>query len=303
MQHTDDSRWARPWLHVSSGTGHGGDGASAEHVREQNLVLRALPLEDYAWLLPDLTRVRLRPRQVLIEPGEPIAHAWFVRHGVASIIAIDDEGDSVEVGSIGFEGFVGLPLLLDDDTLPNLVIASLHGEAWRISASDFRHALDERPALRTMCLRYAASFTTQLAQSVACNRIHTLEERCAHWLLMTHERVHHEPFALTHQFLAAMLGVRRAGVSVVMGSLRDAGIIHNTRGRITVLDRARLEAASCSCHRHVQDTLGRLLGVSAFGRAGEDTAGTLERAGSASVSNCFRAPRVGLVGRDDSLTT
>lgn len=264
MYESDASRGTKPHLHLTSGRDHGVARAAAAHEAEQNRLLHALPLDDYASLRPELELVRLRPRQVLIEPDEPITHAWFVRTGVASIIAIDPEGDSMEVGTIGFEGFVGLPLLLEDETLPNFVIASLEGEAWRVHADDFRRVLDERRAVRRMCLRYAAWFTAQLAQSVVCNRIHTLEQRCAHWLLMTHDRVHHEPFALTHEFLAAMLGVRRAGVSIALGSLRNAGIIGNTRGRITVLDRARLEAASCSCHRLTQAALGRPLPVSPY---------------------------------------
>lgn len=262
MYHRDRSPGATPHLHLTSDTDARLDSGAAAHEGEQNRLLHALPLDDYSSLRPGLELVRLRPRQVLIEPDERITHAWFVRTGVASIIATDPEGDSMEVGTIGFEGFVGLPLLLEDETLPNLVIASLEGEAWRICADDFRRVLDERPALRRMCLRYAAWFTAQLAQTVACNRIHTLEQRCAHWLLMTDDRVHHEPFALTHQFLAALLGVRRAGVSIAFGSLRMAGIIGNTRGRIIVLDRARLEAASCSCHRLSQAALGRPLPVS-----------------------------------------
>lgn len=165
----------------------------------------------------------------------------------------------VEVGTVGFEGFVGLPILFEDDTLPNRVIIQVEGDAWRIGADEFRRVLEERRTIRHMCLRYAAYFTAQISQSVACNRLHTLEERCARWLLMTHDRVHREGFEITHEFLAFMLGVRRAGVTVAMGTLQPAGIIQYRRGRITVLDRPQLEAASCSCYRITQAALARLL--------------------------------------------
>jgi CRP-like cAMP-binding protein len=244
---------------VSSSPGDRLGGAAVAHAAEQNRLLHSLPLDDYASILPYLRPVRLRLKDVLIEPDVPIPYVWFVREGVCSIIAAEQEGGDVEVGTVGFEGLVGLPVVFEDDTLPNRVIVQVEGDAWRISAEDFRHMLDTRPAVRKRCLHFAAYFTSQLSQSVACNRIHTLEERCARWLLMTHDRVHRGDFELTHEFLSLMLGVRRAGVSVAMGTLQSAGVIRYTRGRITVLDRARLEEASCGCYQITQNTLARLL--------------------------------------------
>jgi CRP-like cAMP-binding protein len=232
----------------------------AAHATERNRLLRALPLADYTWLLPQLTPVRLRLRKVLIEPDAPISHVYLMREGVASIIATEQEGGDVEVGTVGFEGLVGLPVLFGDDTLPNRVIVQVEGEAWRIGADEFRHALEARPALQKLGLRYAAYFTGQLSQSVACNRIHTLEERAARWLLMTHDRVHETDFEMTHEFLSLMLGVRRAGVSVAMGMLQSAGVLQYARGRVAVLDRAKLEEAACGCYRITQVALDRLLG-------------------------------------------
>ncbi len=236
------------------------EGAAAAHAAEPNMLLHALPLDDYAWLLPQLTPTRLRFKQVLIEPGVPIAHVWFVREGVASILATEQEGGDIEVGTVGFEGLVGLPVVFEDDTLPNRVIVQVEGDGWRISADSFRRALNTRPAVRKTCLHFAAYFTGQISQSVACNRLHTLEERTARWLLMTHDRVHETDFELTHEFLALMLGVRRAGVTVAMGTLQNAGIIQYTRGRVRVLDRAKLEEASCGCYGITQVALKRLIG-------------------------------------------
>ena len=250
------------------------EGAAEAHRAEQNRLLRALPLNDYAWLIPRLTPRRLQLKDVLVEPKEPIAHGWFMRDGVASIVATEQEGAGVEVGTVGYEGFVGLPLLFEVDVMSSLVIIQVEGDGWRISRDDFARAIDERPAIRTALLRYAAYFTEQVSQSVACNRVHTLEERCARWLLMTHDRVHCTDFELTHEFLSFMLGVRRAGVTVAMGILQSAGIIRYSRGRISVLDRAALEEASCDCYRITQGAFERLLGPQ------RPTASGTERAGS-----------------------
>jgi len=138
-------------------------------------------------------------------------------------------------------------------------VVPVEGDAWRISAADFRRALDERPALRRLCLRYAGCFTAQLAQSVACNRVHGVDERCARWLLMAHDRVNRDAFDLTHEFFAFMLGVRRAGVTVAMRALQDSGAIRYHRGRISIVNRERLEAASCSCYRIALAAQSRLL--------------------------------------------
>jgi CRP-like cAMP-binding protein len=163
------------------------------------------------------------------------------------------------VGTVGRDGFVGLPVLHAADRMPYRVFVQIEGHGWRLSAEEFRRVLDERPAVRRRLLRYAQYFTDQLAQSVACNRLHTLDERCARWLLMTHDRVDGDAFELTHEFLALMLGVRRAGVTVAMGTLQAAGIVRYVRGRVVVLDRPRLEEASCGCYHITRTALERLL--------------------------------------------
>ena len=164
------------------------------------------------------------------------------------------------MGTIGREGFVGLPVLHGADRMPYRVFVQIEGDAWRLSADAFRRLVDERPAVRHLFLRYAQYFTDQISQSVACNRLHTLEERCARWLLMTLDRVDGSVFELTHEFLALMLGVRRAGVSVAMGTLQNDGVLRYTRGRVEVLDRPRLEEASCGCYHITRTAFDRLLG-------------------------------------------
>jgi CRP-like cAMP-binding protein len=236
------------------------EGFATAHAAEQNRLLRALPAEEYAHLLLQLTPVRLGFKQVLIEPDERIHDVYFPREGVSSILATEQEGDPIEVGTIGPDGFIGIPVLLGAESMPYRVFMQIEGHGWRISADAFRQLVDERPVVRHFMLRYAQYYTNQVSQSVACNRLHTLDERCARWLLMTHDRVEGDRFELTHEFLSLMLGVRRAGVSVAMGTLQAAGIIVYARGRITILDRARLEEASCGCYHITRTQLDRLLG-------------------------------------------
>jgi CRP-like cAMP-binding protein len=236
------------------------EGYATAHAAEQNRLLRALPLAEYAHLLPQLTPVVLGLKQVLIEPDAPIRDVYFPRAGVGSMIADEQEGGAVEVGTIGPEGFIGLPVLMGADRMPYRVFVQVAGDGWRLSADTFRRVVDERPAVRQLLLRFAQTFTDQVSQSVACNRLHTVDERCARWLLMTLDRVHGESFELTHEFLSLMLGVRRAGVTVAMGTLQGAGIIRYMRGRVTVLDRPRLEEASCGCYHITRTASDRLLG-------------------------------------------
>lgn len=221
-------------------------------------LLRALPVGEYAALLLQLTPTRLRLKDVLVEPDEPIRHVYFPRDGVCSVIATGQEGGSIEVGTIGSDGLVGLPTLLGGDRMPYRVLVQVEGHGWRLGADAFRALVEERPAVRRLMLRYAQYYTDQVSQSVACNRLHTLEERCARWLLMTHDRVDGASFELTHEFLSIMLGVRRAGVTVAMGTLQAEGILRYVRGRVVVLDRAALERASCGCYAITRTALRRL---------------------------------------------
>jgi CRP-like cAMP-binding protein len=273
----DDNEQTRPGSgtagatppHAGAGAAAGGPGSvaaareegfAAAHAAEQNRLLAALPLEEYTLLLPRLTPVRFRLKDVLVDPDVPIRDVWLIREGVASVVATEQEGGDVEVGTIGCEGFVGLPVLNGTDSMPYRVFIQVPGEGWRLSADAFRQVVDERPVVRKLLLRYSQYFTDQVSQSAACNQLHTVEERCARWLLMTHDRVRGDQFELTHEFLSIMLGVRRAGVSVAMGTLQAEGVVRYIRGRVTVLDRPRLEEASCGCYHVTRTALARLLG-------------------------------------------
>jgi CRP-like cAMP-binding protein len=236
------------------------EGLAAAHGAEQNRLLRALPAEEHARLLPQLTPVRLHLKDVLIEADTPIRDVYFPRQGVCSVLATEQEGGAIEVGTIGWEGFIGLPVLNGADAMPYRVIVQVTGDAWRLSADAFRQLVDERPAVRKLLLRYSQYFMDQVSQHAACNQLHTLEERCARWLLLTHDRVEGDAFEMTHEFLSLMLGVRRAGVSVTMGTLQAAGVLRYVRGRVEVRDRSGLEEASCGCYQVTRTALARLLG-------------------------------------------
>jgi CRP-like cAMP-binding protein len=233
--------------------------SATAHGAEQNRLLPALPPEEYAWVLPQLTPVRMSLKQVLAEPDEPMRDVYFLRDGVGSVVADEQEGGAAEVGTVGREGFVGLPVLNGAGSMPFRVVVQVEGHAWRLPADALTRLVDERPAVRRLLMRYSQYFTDQVAQSVACNRLHTLDERCARWLLMTHDRVDGDSFELTHEFLSYMLGVRRAGVTVAMGALQAAGVVRYSRGRVKVLERPRLEEASCGCYQITRTALRRLL--------------------------------------------
>jgi CRP-like cAMP-binding protein len=225
-----------------------------------NRLLAALAADDLAALAPHLEEVTLGNGEVLAEPGEPLADIYFPETAIMSVINRMADGAGVEVGTVGNEGLVGLAALLGAEASESQTLAQIPGTALRLPAAVLVAAVDAQPALRRLLLRYTQAYLTQVAQGAACNRLHGIEARCARWLLMTHDRVGGaDAFPLTQEFLAIMLGVRRAGVSVAAGALQDAGLIRYRRGGIRVLDRAGLEAAACECYGVVRRQFDRLL--------------------------------------------
>ena len=218
----------------------------------KNRLLGMLPREDLRKLMPRFEVVTLERRQVLQEPGEPIRYAYFPESGVVSFLTRLQDGSGVETATIGNEGMTGMRLLLGVDTGPAQVLVQVAGSALRIASDDLRNACERDTPLRRILLRYLSAFITQLTQSVACNTLHALENRLARWLLMTHDRVQANQFSLTHELLALMLGVRRASVTVAARKLQEERLIQYTHGKITVLDRAGLEKASCECYQAVK---------------------------------------------------
>lgn len=234
--------------------------AQIESASERNSLLRCLEPDDHAWIAPHLKTMHLRAGDVLAVEDEAFTHVYFPQSAVLSVTN-SVSGGTVEVGTIGNEGMAGISAILDGDGFPSRTFAQLPGEVKRMSAATFAAGFDERLALRKLVLRYTKAYLVQVAQTAACNRAHDIKSRCARWLLMTQDRVDGAPtFELTHQFLAFMLGVRRAGVTVAAGILKDAGLIRYARGSITVLDREGLEAASCECYSVARTYMQRAVG-------------------------------------------
>jgi CRP-like cAMP-binding protein len=235
--------------------------SARERERESgNQLLDRLPEADYQRLYPRFKPVRLKFKQVLYETRSPIDAAYFPIRGVLSAVAVMKDGGAIEVANIGNEGMVGSPALIEAKYSPNRVFVQVEGDGLQIAASVLMDEIRQNSSLRNILLRYHTAFLSQVSQSVACNGLHPVKKRCCRWLLMTHDRVNSDELLLTHELLGIMLGVRRASVTEVLQSLQKAGLIQNGRGKITILKRDGLEAASCECYRSVTDEFGRLLG-------------------------------------------
>ena len=227
---------------------------------ERNQLLRALPPAAYAALLPDLEPVELARGQALWRHDAPIRGVYFPRTAVTSLLTPLGDEAPVESATVGFEGLVGVPVVLGAESTHTHAVAQIPGTAARVDARRFGEWLRASDGATGLFLRYAQALLEQTAQSVACNRRHELEERCARWLLATRDRVGGDSFPLTHDFLAQMLGVRRATVTVAAGMLQQAGLVRYSRGRVTILDAAGLEAAACECYAVVRAQHARLVG-------------------------------------------
>jgi CRP-like cAMP-binding protein len=229
------------------------------HVPCENRLLAALPRNDYERLLPTLEKVSLPLRDILYEANGPIPHVFFPLSGVVSLVIMVDDAVSLEVGTIGNEGLVGTPVFLRADRSPTRAISQVPGEALRMTSDAFKEEMKRGGPLYGLVLRYIQAMINQISQSLVCNHRHSVQKRMCRWLLMSHDRVGADEFHLTHEFLAQMLGVRRPTVTAVARALQKAGLIDYHRGRVTILDRKGLEAASCECYEVVATELDRLL--------------------------------------------
>ena len=229
------------------------------HVKKgQNLLLNLLNGDGVARLGLALELVTLGARHMLYEPDVPINYVYFPVDGVMSMLAEVDDNIEVEVGTVGNEGMIGLPVFLGAEATPGRAFAQVPGQAYRLSVDEFKRLLKESPRATEILHRYTQALMIQVSQSAACNRIHSNHQRCARWLLHTQDHVGEDEFQLTQEFLAQMLGVRRATVSEIAGSFQASGVIEYNRGIICVLDRARLEAASCLCYDVIRKEYDRM---------------------------------------------
>jgi CRP-like cAMP-binding protein len=224
-----------------------------------NRLLSMLSSTDYQRLRPHLERIPLDYRQSLYRAHKPIKFAYFIETGVGSLVNTMANGEAAEVGTIGNEGLVGLPLVLGDDRAPTSVYVQVPGAGLRMKAVLFKRELARSASMRVVMLRYTHAFFNQVAQSAACNQFHTIQQRCCRWLLMTHDRMQSNEFLLTQEFLAMMLGVQRTGVTAAAGTLQRAGLIRYNRGNVTIINRRGLRQLSCECYGVSKMEFDRLL--------------------------------------------
>ncbi|MGA9568721.1 MAG: Crp/Fnr family transcriptional regulator [Candidatus Acidiferrales bacterium] len=236
-----------PRLAVASPTGS--DGTSN---KIQNLILLGLPADELTAATRKLQFVELPTHTVLHEAGEPLTHAYFINSGLASVLSVMTDGKSVEVGLAGKEGFIGLPLVVGLSSSPTQVIMQVGGSAYQLAAADLKELLSRSPTLEKSLNRYAQSIAMQATHVAACNRLHEVDERLARWLLMSQDRLGGDIVPLTQEFLAHMLGTRRASVTVAAGILQKAGLITYNRGSVRIDNRSGLEDASCECYASIK---------------------------------------------------
>ena len=226
-----------------------------------NQLLASLPAEDYQRVSSELTWRPLKVRQVLHKHGEPVSEIYFPGRSVCSITNVMEDGAVVEVATVGREGLIGIAAVFGAPVSSGEAFVQIAAEPAAVMGIEaFRREMERRGAFFDRVTRYSQTFVNMLMQSVACNGLHSAEQRCCRWLLMTHDRIAQVEFPLTHEFLAIMLGVRRPTVTLVMAELTRAGIISHVRGHIRIVDRRALEDAACECYRNIRMVSDRLLG-------------------------------------------
>ncbi|OLE98124.1 MAG: hypothetical protein AUG75_00150, partial [Cyanobacteria bacterium 13_1_20CM_4_61_6] len=224
-----------------------------------NRILSSLPIQDYDRIASHLERIDLGSMEVLYDAQQPLEYVYFPESAIVSLLSVVTDGKAMETAMVGSEGMVGLPVF-HGVAMPNeRALVQTDGSAMRMRASAFVAAVEGCGDLQRLVHRFAEARTTLTSQSSACDRTHSVVQRCARWLLLTHDRAQSDEFGVTHQFLSQMLGVRRSSVTVAAESLRTAGAIEYTRGRVRVIDRERLEALSCECYPLIRAAYDRLL--------------------------------------------
>lgn len=218
-----------------------------------SLLLQALPSVVRDEILAESEQLSLQVGDILIEAGEPITHTYLPLSGAVSLVTLLEDGSMVEAAAVGNEGMVGLPVVLGATATPNVrAVCQIASESLRLPAEALTRLSEKHQPLRSTLLRYANSVLVEAAQSAVCNRRHPAEKRAAKWLLLSHDRVEGDEFFLTQEFLASMLGVRRASVTEVAGVLREKGLITYKRGAVTIVDRQGLEHLVCSCYEQIR---------------------------------------------------
>ncbi len=225
----------------------------------QNHLLAVLPTADYTRLLPCLEQVPLELGSVLYESGSQQGYVYFPTSGIVSLLYVTEEGASTEISVVGREGMLGVSLFMSGGVTSGRAVVQSAGCGYRLKASVLETEFSQGGALQHLLLRYTQALITQMAQNAVCNRHHTVDQQLCRWLLLSLDRLPGDELTMTQELIANMLGVRREGVTEAAGKLQTAGLIHYSRGKITVLNRAQLEARVCECYAVVKREYDRLL--------------------------------------------
>ena len=218
-----------------------------------NRLLLDIPRQEWERLSPLLEFVRLKLHQVMHEAGEAIKSVYFLNNGLGSVLTVLPDGETVEVGLIGNDGFVGVPVIFGFKTSPLRIMIQSDATAYRVDVQSLRKILPDCPALEKRLQRFTMILGMQSTQLAACNRLHDVEERLARWLLMSHDRIGTDTMPLTQEFLGQMLGTRRSSVSMAAKVLQKAGMITYTRGNVTIVDKRKLAKTACDCYEIIQN--------------------------------------------------
>ncbi|MEQ1773284.1 MAG: Crp/Fnr family transcriptional regulator [Burkholderiales bacterium] len=229
------------------------------HNPSQNHLLAALPPADFERLSPHLELVPLLLGQMLYEPGGQLRHAYFPTTAIVSLHYVMESGASAESAGVGNEGVVGIALFMGGDTTPSSAVVQTAGHAYRLEGRLLKQEFNRAGLMQRLLLRYTQALMTQMTQTAACTRHHSVEQQLCRWLLLTLDRAPARELVITQELIAGMLGVRREGITQAAGNLQDAGFIRYRRGHIAVLDRTGLEKRTCECYAVVKKEMSRLL--------------------------------------------
>jgi CRP-like cAMP-binding protein len=226
---------------------------------KNNFILAALPNREYEHLCPNLDPIAFPKGTTLYGAGESARHAYFLVSGMISLLAITEDGKAIEVGMVGNEGVVGVSIILGFNTIPNLVVTQLPCTALRIRTDKLKAEFSLGGHLHDVLLRYTYTLITQLSQSAPCNKFHMVKERLCRWLLVASDRVHSNTFPLTQESISQMIGAPRTSVTAIVANLQREGLVGHERGKIVILNRAGLEAASCECYGIVKECISQYI--------------------------------------------
>ena len=229
------------------------------HNPRENRLLAALSEPEFNRLYPNLELVPLLLGEVLYESGDQLQHVYFPILSIVSLLYVMADGASAEIAVVGNEGIIGIALFMGGETMPNRAVVQSAGYAYRLRSQLLKEEFSRAGELQNLLLRYTQALLTQMSQTPVCNRHHSVDQQLCRWLLLSLDRLPSTELTMTQELIANMLGVRREGVTEAAGKLQSAGLIHYSRGKITVLDRPRLEARACECYKVVKAEFDRLL--------------------------------------------